>query len=300
MHHDPSIPIFASTPRDDIGAHVSVARFDATHHRVEIGPHAHHDLELLYFERGGGSHTVGSTTWDVRDGDVFLVPPGLMHDLRGLAPEALAWALVFSPDAATGPDDMRRSLLLWRASPLLAPFLAAELDHEATRLSVVEQEREAWQARFERIRDELEQRRAGHRDAVAAHLLLVVVDVARLARDPAAIIRGVGDPVLADVLETIELRFAEGIGTADVARALGFTAGYLGTLVRARTGRTVQDWILERQMAEARALLLARGLSVREVAARVGFADAAYFSRRFRQVHGASPSSWASGSVEPP
>ncbi|EUA52605.1 helix-turn-helix domain protein [Mycobacterium xenopi 3993] len=45
------------------------------------------------------------------------------------------------------------------------------------------------------------------------------------------------------------------------------------TIVRRRTGRTVQEWIIERRMAEARSLLADTDLPVREVARRVGICD---------------------------
>ncbi|PRC51770.1 AraC family transcriptional regulator, partial [Mycobacterium sp. ITM-2017-0098] len=64
-----------------------------------------------------------------------------------------------------------------------------------------------------------------------------------------------------------------------------------------RTGRTVQEWIVERRMAEARSLLLGTDLAVQEVAARVGIADPGYFTRVFRHAHGDSPRTWRAKQV---
>ncbi len=70
------------------------------------------------------------------------------------------------------------------------------------------------------------------------------------------------------------------------------TPGHLTTVVRRRTGRTVQEWIIERRIAEARRLLAETDLPVAEVARRVGVPDPGYFSRLFRRAHGASPRKW--------
>jgi AraC-like DNA-binding protein len=78
----------------------------------------------------------------------------------------------------------------------------------------------------------------------------------------------------------------------DVAREVGMTPGHLTTVVRRRTGRTVQEWIIERRMAEARSLLADTDLPVAEIARRVGMSDPGYFSRQFRRTHGTSPRSW--------
>jgi len=70
------------------------------------------------------------------------------------------------------------------------------------------------------------------------------------------------------------------------------TPGHLTTVVRRRTGRTVQEWIIERRMAEARSLLTDTQLPVAEIARRVGMPDPGYFSRLFRRTNGASPREW--------
>ena len=62
--------------------------------------------------------------------------------------------------------------------------------------------------------------------------------------------------------------------------------------VRRRTGRTVQEWIIERRMAEARSMLEGTDLPVAEIARRVGVFDPGYFSRRFTRTHGISPRKW--------
>jgi AraC-like DNA-binding protein len=105
-------------------------------------------------------------------------------------------------------------------------------------------------------------------------------------------LRRSGEPLLADVFAVIDRRHTEPLSLRDVARDLGMTPGHLTTIVRRRTGRTVQDWIIERRMAEARKLLADSELPVQEVARRVGISDPGYFSRLFRRTHGTSPRGW--------
>ena len=89
-----------------------------------------------------------------------------------------------------------------------------------------------------------------------ADLTLLLIDLARLASDVVSDLRQSGKPVLADVFAVIERRHADSLShPRDVAREVGMTPGHLTTIVRRRTGRTVQDWIIERRMAESRRLL---------------------------------------------
>jgi len=54
-------------------------------------------------------------------------------------------------------------------------------------------------------------------------------------------------------------------------------------------GLTPHGLVLERRLAKARELLIRTSLSLSEIASAVGFADQSHFTRRFREVVGASP-----------
>jgi AraC family transcriptional activator of pobA len=282
-----AVPTY-ETPR---GA-VDLQRFGTEHPRVVVGPHGHRDLELLYFERGGGEHRVGAHTWPVREGDLVLIAPGQVHDLAGMGADAVGWAVEFSPQDIRDLRVDAPSLLLWRANPLLNPFVAAEVDPDVGRFRVPEADRGRWVGRLHDLGRELHDQPAGHDSAVAALVLLLLIEVARLAEDVAGTMRARDQPLLARVFEIIDARYAERLTLRDVAAEVGLTGGHLTTVVRERTGRTVLDWILERRLTAARSLLLGSELTVEAIAQRVGFEDPAYFSRRFRLVHGCAPGAW--------
>ena len=94
------------------------------------------------------------------------------------------------------------------------------------------------------------------------------------------------------MFELVEARYHEPISLRDVAAAVGLTAGHLTTVIGRRTGRTVQQWITERRMREARRLLADTDLTVAEIAPRIGYREAGYFVRRFRATHGVTPGAW--------
>ena len=77
-----------------------------------------------------------------------------------------------------------------------------------------------------------------------------------------------------------------------MASAVGLTPGHVTTVVGRRTGRTVQQWITERRMREARRLLAGSDLTVAEIGRRVGYRETGYFVRRFRAEHGVPPAAW--------
>ena len=120
----------------------------------------------------------------------------------------------------------------------------------------------------------------------------MLVGVSRLAANVVGDLRLNDEPLLAEVFGFIEDRYHERVSLRDVARAVSLSRGHLTTVVRRKTGRTVQEWIAERRMAEARRLLVETDLAVEEVGRRVGYGDPGYFVRSFRRAHGATPLGW--------
>lgn len=257
-----------------------------------LGTHAHDFLVLMYVEHGQGPMRVDGRDWHLRPGDAFVVAPGAAVTAPdpALDPDAAAWAVYFPADAVDPAG--AAPLVSWRAHPLLAPFSGTDrhAGGGARRLAVPPADRPAWTAQLAALAEELERRRDGHGEAVRAHLTLLLVWLGRLDVDvPGAL---ADDPLLAAVFDVVERRFADAISLREVAASVGLTTGHLTTVVGRRTGRTVQQWITERRMREARRLLADTDLPVASIAGRVGYRDGGYFVRRFRAEHGVPPQAW--------
>lgn len=273
---------------------VSVVRVERGALRGAAADHAHsHDFLLItYFEHGGGTLRLGGRQWAIRDGDVYVVAPGQVigvgDDPTGLG-DVQGWGVFFPPQGLgpTAPE----ALLAWHAHPLLFPFVRG-VATGAQRLSVPAGEHTTWTRHFESIDRELRTRTDGYHQAVTAHLTLLLVDLARLTTDVARDLQLHDEPLLSAVFATIEHHYRKPLSLKDVAAELSLTPGYLTTRVRRRTGRTVQQWITERRMTQARRLLAATDRSVAEIAEQVGFADPSYFVRTFRRAHGTTPLQW--------
>ena len=259
---------------------------------VRPGAHSHDFLVLAYFERGGGSLWLGDKEWRVEAGDVYLIAPGEVvgaGDASGLE-AAEGWGVFFPPEVLG--SQAPGAFLSWRAHPLLFPFVRGAGNPGAQRLKVPPAQRSSWSEHLWALELELGQKHEGYREAVLARLTLLLVGVGRLAADVVGDLRLKDEPLLAEVFGFIEDRYHEPISLRDVARAVSLSRGHLTTVVRRKTGRTVQEWIAERRMAEARRLLVETGLSVEEVGRSIGYGESGYFVRSFRRAHGTTPLGW--------
>jgi AraC-like DNA-binding protein len=75
----------------------------------------------------------------------------------------------------------------------------------------------------------------------------------------------------------------------DAAAAAFLSPNYLTHLLRKETGSTFSELVLERRMRLARTHLINTTKPVSHIAEVCGFADEAYFSRRFRKANGLPP-----------
>jgi AraC-like DNA-binding protein len=241
---------------------------------MEHGVHIH-DFPILWY-----AYTAGL---------VYLVAPGAAVDPGQMAHRNDGVGVFFDPAALDGEG--RSPWLAWQVHPLLFPFVHGQ-SGGLMQLTVPAARQPLWASVIDSIEAELADRQEGYRQAALALLTLLLIDIARLASDVVGDLRRSGEPLLAEVFTVIDRHLGEPLSLRDVARELGMTPGHLTTVVRRRTGRTVQEWIIERRMAEARSLLADTDMPVGEIARRIGISDPGYFSRLFRRTHGTSPRQW--------
>ncbi|NLE24443.1 MAG: helix-turn-helix domain-containing protein [Clostridiaceae bacterium] len=80
-----------------------------------------------------------------------------------------------------------------------------------------------------------------------------------------------------------------GINLEEIAAKLNLTPEYLGMIFHKETGVKFSTYIKEYRIAKAKELLIGSELKINEVAEKVGYSDAKYFSRVFRELTGQLP-----------
>lgn len=100
-----------------------------------------------------------------------------------------------------------------------------------------------------------------------------------------------------EALQRVTRHIREQVASPDLslkgaAAAAFLSPNHLTHVLRKETGLSFTELVLQRRMHLARTLLLNGDRSMGFVARACGFADEAYFSRRFRQTYGLSPSAY--------
>ena len=138
---------------------------------------------------------------------------------------------------------------------------------------------------------------AGRRDHAMNRLeaaLLACRDAVGMAAAPRR------NPCVDKALAWLDRRLAVPVTVTEMAAAAGLSVSGFAHRFRAETGLAPLQYVDWRRMERAKELLLMTPLTVKEVAAELGFGDPFYFSRRFRRHTGLNPAAWRRQIRPPP
>lgn len=114
---------------------------------------------------------------------------------------------------------------------------------------------------------------------------LLVLSESTVGRGP----ESAASSLVGKAIRLIDGRKYQRLSLRDVAAGLHVNPDYLSRVFRRSTGVSVGEYVAARRVECAKGMLLGASLNVKEVAGRLGFRDALYFSRFFKKSTGMSP-----------
>ncbi|MFC5719584.1 helix-turn-helix domain-containing protein [Streptomyces gamaensis] len=246
--------------------------------------------QIVAVRSGSAGHTVDFTGYRLEEGSVLWVRPGQVQQF-GAVEEIEGVVILVQPGflppgtavAAVADDPFRP--VLWQP---------VDVDRQAVFCAVTHLEADfATGGGLP----------ADVHTAILRHLLSALV--LRLAHLTAPV--GSGMPAPGDAFVTfraaVEARFATRHKVADYARELGYAPRTLSRATVAAAGVGAKEFIDRRVMLEAKRLLAHSGMPAARIARRLGFDDAANFSKFFQHRAGCSPGAFRAAlraGAEPP
>lgn len=96
------------------------------------------------------------------------------------------------------------------------------------------------------------------------------------------------------IMEYLKQHYREEIVFEDMAKQIGISYSYMRKLVYEQTGSSMIDFVNQLRIEQAKELLLDSGLTIKQIAAEVGYANVQSFNRFFRKYEGMPPSGYKS------
>lgn len=283
MERIPAYDLYGDPLRDPAPGflHAESIRARAPLHGWTIASHRHPDLSQLFlFTEGGG--TIGLEAREITFAAPWLIwiPAGLVHGFS-FRPGTDGFVLTIAED-----------------------FLLAALDRESARdlravgdramdtgLPAADVGAPEMARSLAAIMQELGLGGRGARTAVAAHVDLLLVALARIEAETGA--AGASDRqtlLFRRFRRLVEEHFRAQWAVADYARALGISRDRLHDVCRLVAARPAMEIVHDRLVVEAKRALVYSTAGVAEIAFDLGFRDPAYFSRFFARRAGCAPS----------
>ncbi len=96
-------------------------------------------------------------------------------------------------------------------------------------------------------------------------------------------------PLVEKAVLFIDADLSQDLSLSTIAENLSISAGYLSSVFRKETGKTITEYVNEKRANHAAALLRGSSLQVQTVAQYCGIPDVNYFSKIFKRYHGTTP-----------
>ena len=255
-------------------------------HDIMPDPHTHDFDELVVVLNGHGRHFVGSETYDIEAGEVFVILRGMNHSY----PETKDLSLInilYDAEQLRLPRADLRAVPGYQSLFEVEPRIRARA-HFASRLRLSIDELAKMMKIVAEMEEELNSRTPGHRFLATAHFMRLI---GWLSRAHSKLPYDEPKPVtqISRVLSHLEAHYAEPLTVEKISRLAGMSQSGLFRIFHQVLGRSPMDHLLHLRIDKAARLLTRTTMRIGEISEVVGFNDSNYFTRQFRATHGCSP-----------
>jgi AraC-like DNA-binding protein len=285
----PSVPVATLTtvPRVDsdslsdffAGLRFVVNAFGHQHDSptAEAAPRVIGDLELIYFRGGLGRVIISEETHECRRGDLMIIPPFAVHEIRTIREDPHDNFWVHFDVLPVYARDQLVSLL----SEDRCYRLALDLDGPIARTF------ELFGAAMEARGD------AGTKAVLEGYLRVLCVELARVKRRSSTELPSVPLDSEREILDRIvgyvEAHISDDITVERLVDVAGCSRSSLFALVRRVFDRPPMAVVRWMRLRHAERLLRTTTLSIKEISAAVGIASPFHLSRLVKGLYGVSP-----------
>ena len=98
--------------------------------------------------------------------------------------------------------------------------------------------------------------------------------------------------VVKKAIVVIEADLSSELSLSTLAAGQGISSGYLATIFKKETGKTVSEYVREKRIEHAKYLLGTTNLQIQTVALYCGIMDVQYFSKIFKTLVGQTPKAY--------
>ena len=247
--------------------------------------HIHNFWELVYIKKENHDPyemICNNQNYTCEEDTLFLIPPNTRHIFRNFGRETaknmyVGFSYIFRPEKKLKTD----MPIIIRADQPQVRGIIVLLD-------------ELSETRREDILATLDQKRLDMMREVVNVFHMILSDDEKFISSNATRTTMLCNKVKEYIMENLN----RSISVDELARQFYISSGYLGQIFRHHTGLTVKSYHNRIRMEYALRLISENRYSISKAESMAGFDDIAYFSKKFKEFYGVSPSQIATRSQE--
>ena len=246
--------------------------------------HIHNCLEIGLCHSSGGTMVFDSRRFHFSAGDVTCIARNVPHTTWSDPEEPSRWSYLFlDPDALLGPNVLRQSSGLRDAGYFLSDCHL-----------LLPADKYPWAGRYvEDIVEEIVRRPPGYQLSVRGLVTALLIGMLRVySQEESA---GVRDPymsVLAPAMDHIHENYMQEIPQQRLSALCHLSPTHFRRLFREQTGTSPLAFLHQTRILKSCDLLRTSGLSITEIAGRVGYNSLSSYNRHFARAMGCTPMMW--------
>lgn len=230
--------------------------------------------------QGTGTFQTGIYKIPARRNTLVIVPARVMTSSNGWSDDVAGLIVMFNL-----PFLLRHSFSykFLQNKKILAPFIKPYLYLD-------DQQGDHIVRMFETLLREQGEQNAHREELLSLKVIELIIECERLFEEAGNLEGDVAsNDTVAAFCGLLEQHFGEERSVTFYARRLGLHPNYLNAVLKKHTGETAKETINNRLLVEAKYLLHATTLSVKEIAGSIGFDDPNYFTSFFKRMEKVSP-----------
>ena len=256
----------------------------------ETGFHIQEFYEICVISKGEGYHVIEDTVVKAKKGDVFIVPPGRRHAIRGgrtVDVHYIHLSPKFFEQYLERMTELPTFLSLFEIEPLMRmsgnTYRHLYLDEAALKsvTGIIEQLENKWQSD------------PASKLIVEGYIIVILTIFCREYEKLQTIVgkNANNDKFFMDSISYVIKHYNEKLVIDDLAHAAGLSRTVYIKRFCETTGKSPKQFITHTRIAAAKKLL-ATDLSISKIAEETGFYDAAHFMKTFLAITGMSPTEY--------
>ncbi len=243
-----------------------------------LQPHRKDYYFLAYVIKGGSRVWVDMTPYVLKPQTVYFTNPQQVNLKEEVIPMS-GYTIAFTQEFLALDD-----------SGFLKGLPILRNHHNGHELNLGAEDIVFVEGMLERISAEYAVQSPWQHQMLLAYMKILLIYLSRLYTDQFDAKAGSPDRLLLKrFISQIDESFRSLHEVADYAALLHISAGHLGDVVKAQSGKPAIVHVHERLLLEARRSLVHTELAVKEIAYELGFEDASYFNRFFKRMSGQTP-----------